>query len=103
MIPFTATTSLISFSPLSSILPDLDPFVAAEDTDNEGKADEDGSVLTVLSGRLLADDSGDQPLCLFLGGPAFAWVPGKKQTKKTTLPIYLNFGLDSFNFTMWGN
>ena len=58
-------------------LPDLDPFVAAEGTDNVGKADEDGCVFTVLSGRLLADDSGDQPLCLFLGGPAFVWGPGK--------------------------
>lgn len=39
------------------------------------KADEDGGVFIVLSGRLLADDSGDQPLCLFFGGPAFAWGP----------------------------
>lgn len=53
-------------------LPDLAPFVMTEETD---MADEDGGVFTVLSGRLLADDSGDQPLCLFFGGPAFAWDP----------------------------
>lgn len=46
-----------------------------EDTDNAATADEDGGVFTVVSGRLLADDSGDQPLCLFFGGPAFACGP----------------------------
>lgn len=70
MLPINITASPIFF------LPDLAPFVAAEDTDNIDKADEDGDVFTVLSGRLLADDSGDQPLCLFFGGPAFVWGPG---------------------------
>lgn len=46
-----------------------------EDTGNVDNADEDGDVFTVLSGRLLAVDSGDQPLCLFFGGPEFAWGP----------------------------
>lgn len=39
------------------------------------KVDEDGGVFMVPSGRLLLDDSGDQPLCLFFGGPAFACGP----------------------------
>lgn len=45
-----------------------------EGTDAAGKAaedDEDGGVFTVASVWLLAEDSGDQPLCLFFGGPAF--------------------------------
>lgn len=46
-----------------------------EDTGNVDNADEDGDVFTALSGRLLADDSGDQPLCLFFGGPEFVWGP----------------------------
>lgn len=56
-------------------LPDLAPVVMTEGTDNVVKTDEDGGVFPVLSGRLLADDSGDQPLCLFFGGPVFVWVP----------------------------
>lgn len=60
---------------LLDFLPDLAPFVMTEGTGNVDMADEDGGVFTVLSGRLLADDSGDQPLCLFFGGPAFAWGP----------------------------
>ena len=56
-------------------LPVLTPLVMTEDTDNVDKADEDGGVFKVLSVRLLVDDSGDQPLCLFFGGPAFAWDP----------------------------
>lgn len=44
-----------------------------EVTDSVGSDDEDGEVFMVLSGKLLAVDSGDQPLCLFLGGPEFAW------------------------------
>lgn len=46
-----------------------------EGTDDVDKADEEGGVFTVVSDRLLADDSGDQPLCLFFGGPAFACGP----------------------------
>lgn len=42
-------------------------------TDSAGSNDEDGDVFMVLSGKLLAVDSGDQPLCLFLGGPEFEW------------------------------
>lgn len=44
-----------------------------EVTDSVGSDDEDGEVFMVLSGKLLAADSGDQPLCLFLGGPEFEW------------------------------
>lgn len=62
---------------VSPFLPDLAPFVMTEDTDGVDKADEDGGVFAVLSGRLLAEDSGDQPLCLFFGGPAFAWEPAE--------------------------
>ena len=66
----------VSFLPLSSFfLPDLTPFVMTEDADNVDKADEDSGIFTVFSGRLLADDSGDQPLCLFFGGPAFVCGP----------------------------
>ena len=46
-----------------------------EDTDSVDKANDDGGDFTVFSGTLLADDSGDQPLCLFLGGPAFGCGP----------------------------
>lgn len=67
---------------VGQFLPDLAPFVMAEDTDNVHKADEDGGVFTVLSGRLLADDSGDQPLCLFFGGPAFVCVPEGLKTRQ---------------------
>lgn len=49
----------------------------AEENDNVDTDDEDGGVFMVFSGRVEADDSGDQPLCLFLGGPAFAWGPRK--------------------------
>lgn len=58
-------------------LPDLAPFVMTEDPDNVDNADEDGGVFIVLSGRLLAHDSGDQPLCLFFGGPEFVWGPAE--------------------------
>lgn len=63
-------------------LPDLAPFVTAGDTDCVQQADEDGGVFTVLSGRLLAEDSGDQPLCLFFGGPAFVCVPEGFKTRQ---------------------
>lgn len=33
--------------------------------------DEPGGIFNVLSDWLFAAVSGDQPLCLFLGGPAF--------------------------------
>lgn len=49
--------------------------MATEDTDKVDEANEDGGVFAVLSGRLLVDDSGDQPLCLFLGGPVFTCTP----------------------------
>lgn len=49
--------------------------MATEDTDKVDEANEDGAVFAVLSGRLLVDDSGDQPLCLFLGGPVFTCTP----------------------------
>lgn len=61
----------------SIILPDLAPFVRREDMDDAAEADEDGGVFTALSVTLLAEDSGDQPLCLFFGGPAFAWDPAE--------------------------
>lgn len=48
-------------------------------TDDADKAnDDDGGDFTVFSERLLADDSGDQPLCLFFGGAAFAWDAKKE-------------------------
>lgn len=57
----------------SYIVPDLLPLVTTEDTDKVDKDNDAGGDFTELSCRLLADRSGDQPLCLFLGGPAFAW------------------------------
>lgn len=57
-------------------LPDLASFVT---TDGVGSDVEDGEVFMVLSGKLLAADSGDQPLCLFLGGPEVEW--GAKKNK----------------------
>lgn len=44
-----------------------------EVTDSVGSDDEGGEVFMVLSGKLLTVDSGDQPLCRFLGGPEFEW------------------------------
>lgn len=44
-----------------------------EVTNSDGSNDEDGEVFMALSGKLLVVDSGDQPLCLFLGGPEFEW------------------------------
>lgn len=44
-----------------------------EVTDSVGCDDEGGEVFMVLSAKLLAVDSGDQPLCRFLGGPEFEW------------------------------
>lgn len=66
---------LLSFLLLLHFLPDLAPFVTTGGTNDVDKADEDGGVFTVLSCTLLAEDSGDQPLCLFFGGPAFARDP----------------------------
>lgn len=72
---------LLDFLPLCmSILlfvPDVTPFVMTEGTGNVDKVNEVGGIFTLLSGRLLADDSGDQPLCLFFGGAAFACGPGR--------------------------
>lgn len=65
-----------------------------EDTDNVDMANEDGGVFTVLSGMLLADDSGDQPLCLFFGGPAFAWGPG---WKSKIIYTYISIKLSAHN------
>lgn len=62
-------------------LPDLAPFVMTEDNDSVGRDDEDVGVFRVPSGTLLAADSGDQPLCLFLGGPEFEC--GAEINKKT--------------------
>lgn len=56
-------------------VPDLTPLAGADNTGTAVEVDEDGDVLATLSGRLLADESGDQPLCLFFGGPAFAGGP----------------------------
>lgn len=66
---------------ISINLPDLAPFVMTEDTDSVGSDDEDVGVFMVPSGTLLAADSGDQPLCLFLGGPEFEC--GTEINKKT--------------------
>ncbi|TNN72344.1 hypothetical protein EYF80_017383 [Liparis tanakae] len=45
-----------------------------EDTDGVDKADEEGGVFAVLSGRLLAEDSGDQPLWYFKCFCFLGWV-----------------------------
>lgn len=50
-----------------------------EDTGIVDKADDEVGVFAVLSDWLLEDDSGDQPLCLFFGGPALAWDPAEKR------------------------
>lgn len=67
---------------ISINLPDLAPFVMTEVTDSVGSDDEGGEVFMVLSGKLLTVDSGDQPLCRFLGGPEFEWgaIVKKKKT-----------------------
>ena len=50
-----------------------------EDIVNVDDADEDGEVFRELSVTLLAPDSGDQPLCLFFGGPEFVWSPKNRK------------------------
>lgn len=74
---------MFPYSPLKIFinLPDLAPFVMTEDNDSVGRDDEDVGVFRVPSGTLLAADSGDQPLCLFLGGPEFEC--GAEMNKKT--------------------
>ena len=49
---------------------------AAADEEDEGlEEEEEGGVFKEWSTSVGAADSGDQPLCLFLGGPALAWRP----------------------------
>lgn len=72
---------------ISINLPDLAPFVMIEVTDSIGSDDKDGGVFMLPSGKLLAAESGDQPLCLFLGGPEFecgAEILKNKDHKKHT-------------------
>lgn len=60
---------------MDPFVPDLAPLGITEVTGNVDKANNDGGDFTALSVRLLTEDSGDQPLCLFFGGAAFAWGP----------------------------
>lgn len=81
---------MFQYSPLkiSINLPVLAPFVKTEGTDSVGSDDEDVGVFMVPSGTLLAADSGDQPLCLFLGGPEFeCGAENNKKTIKNKLTI----------------
>lgn len=67
-------------------VPDLAPLVMTEVTDNVAKVNDDCADFPALSVKLLADESGDQPLCLFLGGPAF--VGGTVGLKKQIQDIF---------------
>lgn len=51
------------------LIPERVPFMPPEGITPED--DEPGGIFNVLSDWLFAAVSGDQPLCLFLGGPAF--------------------------------
>lgn len=61
-------------------VPDLAPLVMTEVTDNVDKVNDDCADFPALSVKLMVDESGDQPLCLFFGGPAF--VGGTVRLKK---------------------
>lgn len=60
-----------------------------EATDSDGSDDEDGEVFMALSGKVLAVDSGDQPLCLFLGGPEFEWGAEIEKKSLYNMIIYI--------------
>lgn len=63
-----------------------------EVTDSVGCDDEGGEVFMVLSAKLLAVDSGDQPLCRFLGGPEFEWgAIVKKKDNYIFKNVFLSF------------
>lgn len=57
------------------------PLGMTEVADNVDMASDDCADFTEVSVRLVADVSGDQPLCLFFGGPAFAGGPVRLKTK----------------------
>lgn len=60
-------------------VPDLAPMGMTEDTDDDDDKANDCGDFPMLSVRLLTEDLGDQPLCLFFGGAAFAWGPFRKK------------------------